>query len=144
MPEKATVARARKDLREGKSPTTAAGEFVHEEIKHVRQGKHGARSPQQAIAIGLSKARRAGVPLRPPSRGKKSTRRAAARDYQTGQGKRKPKPSSSKRSQAVRGALKREGRGAVSKQALSAQAEAGRHPAQTPRRRQQVRLATGH
>ena len=123
MPEKATVARARKDLREGKSPTTAAGEFVHEEIKHVRQGKHGARSPQQAIAIGLSKARRAGVPLRPPSRGKKSTRRSAARDYQTGQGKRKPKPTSTKRSQAARKALKREGRGAVSRRALSAQAK---------------------
>lgn len=72
MPEKATRERAKKDLREGKSASTAAGEFVREEIDHVREGKHGARSPQQAIAIGLSKARRAGVPLKPPSRGKTS------------------------------------------------------------------------
>jgi hypothetical protein len=70
MPEQETVRRAQRDLKEGKSPSTAAGEFVHEEIEHVREGKHGARSPQQAIAIGLSKARRAGVPLRPPKKGK--------------------------------------------------------------------------
>lgn len=70
MPAKTSVVRAKKDLREGKSPTTAAGEFVHEEIEHVRRGKHGARSPQQAIAIGLSKARRAGVPLPLPLRAK--------------------------------------------------------------------------
>lgn len=77
MPEKEVVDRAKEDLKEGKSPSTAAGEFVHEEIEHVREGKHGARSPQQAIAIGLSKARRAGIPLPPPSPGKakKSTRR---------------------------------------------------------------------
>src|SRR6266542_1459322 len=79
--------RAKKDLREGKSPTTAAGEFVHEEIDHVRRGKHGARSPQQAIAIGLSKARRAGVPLQPPAPGKTSekTRKSAERAYRKGQ-----------------------------------------------------------
>jgi hypothetical protein len=125
MPEKATVQRAKRDLRQGKSPSTAAGEFVREEIEHVRKGKHGARSPQQAIAIGLSKARRAGVPLRPPGRGQASrrTRRAAAKDLETGQGKRKPRPASTRRSAAVRGALKREGRGAVSKRALSAQAK---------------------
>ncbi len=70
MPEKEVVDRAEEDLREGKSPSTAAGEFVHEEIEHVREGKHGARSPQQAIAIGLSKARRAGIPLAPPKAGK--------------------------------------------------------------------------
>lgn len=83
MPEKSTVARAKKDLKEGKAATTAAGEFVHEEIEHVREGKHGARSPQQAIAIGLSKARRAGVPLPPPKPGttKESTRKSAARAY---------------------------------------------------------------
>jgi hypothetical protein len=69
MPEKATLERAEEDLREGKSPSTTAGEFVHEEIEHVREGKHGARSPQQAIAIGLSKARRAGIPLKPPRPG---------------------------------------------------------------------------
>jgi hypothetical protein len=67
MPEKATKQRAKGDLREGKSPSTAAGEFVREKIDHVREGKHGARSPQQAIAIGLSKARRAGIPLKPPA-----------------------------------------------------------------------------
>jgi Family of unknown function (DUF6496) len=71
MPEKEVVDRAEEDLREGKSPSTAAGESVHEEIEHVREGKHGARSPQQAIAIGLSKARRAGIPL-PPPKGKKN------------------------------------------------------------------------
>ena len=78
MPEKETLERARRDKREGKAPTTQAGEFVREEIHHVREGKHGARSAKQAIAIGLSKARRAGVDLPPPSGGKKSTRRSAA------------------------------------------------------------------
>jgi hypothetical protein len=82
MPEKETMKRAREDLREGKSPSTAAGEFVREEIDHVREGKHGARSPQQAIAIGLSKARRAGIPLKPPAPGKtsESTRHKAEKD----------------------------------------------------------------
>src|SRR5438270_13903185 len=95
MPKKSTVKKAQKALREGKRPSTAAGEFVHEEIEHVREGKHGARSPQQAIAIGLSKARRAGVPLPPPrDRGKKSTQeRAAERDYEQGQTNRKKKPA---------------------------------------------------
>lgn len=72
MPEKETVERAQEDMREGKSPSTAAGEFVREEIDHVREGKHGAQSAKQAIAIGLSKARRAGVPLQPPKRAKTS------------------------------------------------------------------------
>ena len=72
MPEKNTIERARKDAREGKAPSTQAGEFVHEEIKHTREGKHGARSTKQAIAIGLSKARRAGVELPPPEKGKAS------------------------------------------------------------------------
>jgi len=72
MPEPETVQRAKKDLREGKSPTTAAGEFVREEMEHIREGKHGARSTKQAIAIGLSKARRAGVPLKPPAKGGES------------------------------------------------------------------------
>lgn len=87
MPEKETTDRAKEDLREGKSPSTAAGEFVREEIEHVREGKHGARSPQQAIAIGLSKARRAGIPLKPPSAGKTSsgTRKKAQQDYAKGQ-----------------------------------------------------------
>ena len=130
MPEKETERRAKKALREGKSPTTAAGEFVHEEIEHVREGKHGARSPEQAIAIGLSKARRAGVPLKPPARGRasKSTRKRARRDYEAGQ-KRARKSTSrksasrTKRSQARRNALKREGRSAVSRSALSKHAK---------------------
>lgn len=86
MPNEATVERAQQDLREGKSPTTAAGEFVREELEHVRRGKHGARSPTQAIAIGLSKARRAGVPLEPPKPGaaKERTRRSARRAYEAG------------------------------------------------------------
>jgi len=93
MPERRTVQKARKDKRAGKSPTTQAGEFVHEEIRKVRRGQHGARSPQQAVAIGLSKARRAGVALRPPGKrkAKASTRRSAKYAYEAGQGKRKPR-----------------------------------------------------
>src|ERR1700749_2593332 len=87
MPDQETIERAREDAREGKSPSTQAGEFVREEINHVREGKHGARSPQQAIAIGLSKARRAGIPVKPPAKGKtsESTRQKAERDYEKGQ-----------------------------------------------------------
>jgi Family of unknown function (DUF6496) len=86
MPDKKTIERAKRDLREGKSPSTAAGEFVHEEIGHIRKGKHGARSPQQAIAIGLSEARRAGVPLKPPASGKTSreSHEKGERDYKRG------------------------------------------------------------
>jgi hypothetical protein len=125
MPSKTTTERAKRDLREGKRPSTAAGEFVHEEIEHVRRGKHGARSTRQAIAIGLSKARRAGVPLPPPKKGraKASTRRSAERDYEVGQGRRKPRASSSRRSRATEHALEREGHGAASKGALSAHAK---------------------
>jgi hypothetical protein len=134
MPEKSTVEKAKADLRAGKSPTTAAGEFVREEIEHIREGKHGARSPEQAIAIGLSKARRAGVPLKPPKKGqvKKSTRKSAKRDYQVGQGKRKPRRSSRKRSTATRQALKREPKSTVSKRALS------RHARSVARRRKRA------
>ena len=126
MPEKTTLKRARKDKREGKAPTTQAGEFVREEIEHIRRGKHGARSAKQAIAIGLSKARRAGVKLPPPKKGKVSarTRKQATRDYRKGQSGRK-KPPSRRRSRAVMGALKREGRQAASKKALSRQARRG-------------------
>lgn len=87
MPEKETLRRARKDKAEGKAPSTQAGEFVHEEIKHVRKGKHGAKSAKQAIAIGLSKARRAGVKLPPPPKGRapKETRESAARALRKGQ-----------------------------------------------------------
>ncbi len=95
MPEKKTIERAKKDLKQGKSPTTAAGEFVHEEIEHIRQGKHGARSTKQAIAIGLSKARRAGVPLEPPAKGEasESTRRSATRAYELDKASANPLPS---------------------------------------------------
>jgi hypothetical protein len=122
MPEKETLKRAKEDLREGKAPTTAAGEFVREEIEHVRRGKHGARSPQQAIAIGLSKARRGGIPLKPPARGKAkaSTRKRAERDYRKGK-KGASKPSR-KRSRAREAALKREPRSTASHRALSQQA----------------------
>jgi len=125
MPAKTTVEKAKKDLREGKRPTTAAGEFIHEEMEHIRRGKHGARSPQQAIAIGLSKARRSGVPLPPPKKGTTSerTRRSAERAYEVGQGKRKPRSPSRRRSKAVEGVLRRESRPTASKRALSKQAK---------------------
>ena len=124
MPSKNTVRRAKEDLRAGKKPSTAAGEFVREEVEHVREGKHGARSSKQAIAIGLSKARRAGVPLPPPKKGATSerTRRSAARDIEVGKGARKRAPSR-RRSAASKRALEREGSGAASRRALSAQAK---------------------
>jgi hypothetical protein len=123
MPEKETIERAQEDAREGKSPSTQAGEFVQEEMHHVREGKHGAASTKQAIAIGLSKARRAGVKLPAPKRGTASadTREQASRDYRKGQSKSTRKPSST-RSRATRGALKKKGHGAASHQALSKQA----------------------
>jgi hypothetical protein len=125
MPEKKTIERAKEDLRRGKSPSTAAGEFVREEIEHVRQGKHGARSAKQAIAIGLSKARRAGVPLTPPKRGRTSerTRRAAKREFERGQGRRTARKPSPKRARASLRRLKREPKSTVSKRALSQQAK---------------------
>jgi hypothetical protein len=123
MPERKTIERARRDKREGKAPSTQAGEFVHEEIEHIREGKHGARSTKQAIAIGLSKARRAGVKLPPPKKGTVSrrTRKSAERAYRAGQSGRRRKPSA-RRSRATTRALKREPRRAVSKTALSRQA----------------------
>ena len=125
MPSKSTVRKARRDLSEGKSPTTAAGEFVHEEIEHIRHGTHGARSTKQAIAIGLSKARGAGVALKPPPRGRvsESTRKSAERAYAVGQGKAKPRKTSASRSRAVQIAIRREPRGTVSTRALSRQAK---------------------
>ena len=124
MPSRSTTARAKEDLREGKSPSTAAGEFVHEEIEHVREGKHGARSAKQAIAIGLSKARRAGVPLKPPARGKTSekTRTSAERDYEKGQSGEEETPSP-RRSHAREPALPREPKSTTSHRALSKQAK---------------------
>jgi len=121
MPDKETLERAEEDKREGKAPSTQAGEFVREEIHHVREGKHGARSTKQAIAIGLSKARRAGVKLPAPKKGKASarTRRSAKQALRRAGSRRKP---SARRSRAVRGALKREGRSAASRRALARQA----------------------
>jgi hypothetical protein len=123
MPERKTIERARRDKRQGKAPSTQAGEFVREEIEHVREGKHGARSAKQAIAIGLSKARRAGVDLPPPKKGSASerTRQHAARD--TAAGKEGDHKVSPRRSRAVQGALKREGRAAASKKSLAKQAK---------------------
>jgi len=124
MPEQEVIERAHQDAREGKSPSTQAGEFVRQEIEHVRQGKHGAQSPQQAIAIGLSKARRAGVKLPPPRKGRASakTQARAERDYRKGQSSRRHQ-ASRRRSRATSGALKREGHRAASHAALSRHAE---------------------
>jgi len=120
MPEKETLERVAADKQEGKTPSTQAGEFVREEIEHVREGEHGARSTKQAIAIGLSKARRAGVDLPPPKTGSRKLRKQAARDLR--KGKKKSAKKSAKRSRAAKRALKREGRSAASKRALSRQA----------------------
>src|SRR6266478_4454970 len=122
MPEKETIERARRDAAQGKSKSTQAGEFVREEIHHIREGKHGARSPKQAIAIGLSKARRAGVRLPPPdpSKTSSSTRKKAINDSQKG---RSPRKASTKRARATLSALKKEGRQAASSKALSRQAK---------------------
>jgi hypothetical protein len=134
MPEKETLERARRDKRRGAAPSTQAGEFVREEIHHIREGKHGARSAKQAIAIGLSKARRAGVKLPPPKRGRASTKRAAARDNAKGRSGRRSSPSP-RRSRATRGALERETRSAASRKSLSKQARssARRRPASSRR-----------
>lgn len=124
MPERKTIERARRDKREGKAPTTQAGEFVREEIEHIREGKHGARSTAQAIAIGLSKARRAGVELPPPKKGQASekTRQGARRALEAGQ---KPEEKASvKRSRAITTALQREDEAAASQTALARHARA--------------------
>ena len=127
MPERTTIQRAKRDLRAGKRPSTAAGEFVREEMEH-----HGARNTRQAIAIGLSKARRSGVPLQPPARGEaeERTRKSAERDYEVGQGRRqsasqprKQRVQSHTRAKASTRALTREGRSAASSRALSAHAK---------------------
>jgi len=121
MPEKETLRRAHADKRAGKSPTTQAGEFVREEIHHVREGKHGARSAKQAIAIGLSKARRAGVDLpAPPASASKSTKRSAKSARRRASSRKRP---SLKRARASMRRLKRESRSAASRKALSRQAK---------------------
>lgn len=123
MPRKQTIERARRDKREGKSPSTQAGEFVHEEIDKIRHGEHGARSTKQAIAIGMSEARRAGVKLPPPKRGRTTerTRRSAEYAYEAGQHKRKTQRRP-RVSRAVSRVLKKEPRGTASRAALSRQA----------------------
>jgi hypothetical protein len=134
MPEKRTLERARRDRRQGKSASTQAGEFVREEIHHVREGKHGARSTKQAIAIGLSKARRAGVRLRPPRKGETSerTRRSARSAYRGGRQGRKP---SARRSRGTERALKREPRSTVSRKALARGARTAARRRRSPARR---------
>jgi hypothetical protein len=129
MPEKATQRRAQRDKAEGKSASTQAGEFVREEVHHVREGKHGARSPKQLIAIGLSKARRAGVALPPPEPGKtsKETRRKAKSDAARGRrgpgaSRRPPAAGAARRSRATRNALRHEGQSAASEGSLARQA----------------------
>jgi hypothetical protein len=122
MPDQETIRRARQDAEEGKSPSTQAGEFVREEIHHVREGKHGVRNPKQAIAIGLSKARKAGVKLAPPPKGSAS----AKKENRTHKSRRRP---SARRSRATKRALKREGRSGASHRALS------RHARTASRRR---------
>jgi hypothetical protein len=124
MPEKRTLNRARKDKKEGKAASTQAGEFVREEMDHIRAGKHGAKNSKQAIAIGLSKARRAGVKLAAPKKGTASeaTRKKAARDSERGRKSPNAKPSPT-RSRAATKALKKQPRVAASHRALSAHAK---------------------
>ncbi len=124
MPERETIQRAQRDKRQGKSGSTQAGEFVREEMHHIREGKHGARSAKQAIAIGLSKARRAGVEMPPPAEGKTSpeTRSKAQRDYARGHGAPAKRTTSAKASRSRSAAMKREGHEAASHRALSRQA----------------------
>jgi hypothetical protein len=126
MPDKETIERAHEDAREGKSPSTQAGEFVREEMHHVREGKHGVANTKQAIAIGLSKARKAGVDLPPPSDGSSEMRHKAEQESA-----RAGRPTSPTRSRATSKALKRKGHRGASKQALARQGKsaAKRRPA---------------
>ncbi len=121
MPDKETLEKVEEDKREGKSPSTQAGEFVREEMHHIRKGKHGARSAKQAIAIGLSKARRAGVRLKPPKEGEASTRTRRSAESALRLAK-SHKKRSVRRSGATTRALRREGRSAAAPESLSRQA----------------------
>lgn len=123
MPEKKTTERAKRAKREGKSPSTQAGAYVHEEIEHIREGKHGAKSTRQAIAIGLSKARRAGVKVGTPKKASTSTRRKAEQDSAKGKRSTAAKKTSATRSRATRQALKKAPTRAASSSALSRQAK---------------------
>jgi len=142
MPEQETLERARQDAREGKAPSTQAGEFVREEMEHIREGKHGARSTKQAIAIGLSKARRAGVELPAPKAGQASarTRKQAQRDVRRGRSAGAAKPSS-KRSRATLRALKKEGHSAASHRALATQTKRAARKRSPGARSQQAKRA---
>lgn len=142
MPERETIERAHEDAREGKSPSTQAGEFVREEMHHIREGKHGAASTKQAVAIGLSKARRAGVKLGPPSKGKTSasTRQKAERDYERGQSHSRKK--SSARSRATSRALRKKGHTAASHSSLSRQARTAARKRGSASRRNAARKAS--
>lgn len=137
MPERETLRRARRAKRRGKAPSTQAGEFVREEIHHVREGRHGARSTKQAIAIGLSKARRSGVKLPPPRRGSSSTKRKAAQDLRAAH----RGPKSTRRARSVKRALKRESRAAASPRALSRQARTTARRRSAASRRRAARKA---
>jgi hypothetical protein len=143
VPDQRTLERARRDKRAGKAPSSQAGEFVKEEMDHIREGKHGARSAKQAIAIGLSKARRAGVKLPPPKAGRSSeqTRRQAARDLRKGSSTRRK--TSSTRSRATTKALKRESRSAASHQALARQAKHSARRRSVADRSRQAKKAAG-
>ncbi len=140
MPWKTTLKRAAKDKRQGKAPSTQAGEFVHEEMEHIRRGKHGAKNTKQAIAIGLSKARRAGVDLKPPKKGTTSekTRKSAESAYRKGRAGAK---TSAKRSRAAESALKREGHSAASRKNLSRQAKSAARKRSPASRSQAARKA---
>jgi hypothetical protein len=141
MPEKETLEHAREDAREGKAPSTQAGEFVREEIHHVREGKHGVRNPKQAIAIGLSKARKAGVKLPPPPEETASAQKEI-KSHRTTRGTRQSKRrSSGRRSRATLGALKREGRSGTSHRALSRQAKSSARSRSRSSRSQAARKA---
>jgi hypothetical protein len=140
MPEKETLERARKDKAEGKSASTQAGEFVREEIDHIREGKHGAKNTKQAIAIGLNKARKAGVDLQPPAKGRTSekTRKSAQSAYRKGHSSKK---TSSRRSSAVRAALKKMPKSVASRAALSKQARSAAKKRSASSRRAAARKA---
>jgi hypothetical protein len=142
MPERRTIERAKQDAQEGKAPSTQAGEFVREEMDHIRAGKHGARSAKQAVAIGLSKARRAGVKLPAPKTGKTSarTRKQAQRDLTRGRTRRSAS-GSVKRSKAATQALKKESRAAASHLALSKQAKRSARTRSAKERSQQAKRA---
>ncbi|HEY4301823.1 MAG TPA: DUF6496 domain-containing protein [Candidatus Didemnitutus sp.] len=140
MAKRSPLRSARRDARQGKSPSTQAGEFVRDEIHRIRSGKHGARSSKQAIAIGLSEARRAGVKLPAPRGGSSRTRKKAVLDTRRGRSGRKPSP---RRSQATLRALKREGTASASSSALSQQARRAARGRTTAERRRAARKAAG-